>query len=130
MNATDAEVERLGAATYLSLTTFRRDGTPVATPVWVSRDGDHLVVWTERDSGKTKRLRNNPSVLLGPCDARGRLQGVEVDGTARVLDGADQVDRLRALHQAKYGLKFRAFDAFASLFRRAHGHVVIEISLT
>jgi len=127
--ATNAEIERLGAATYLSLTTFRKDGTPVATPVWTSRDGEHLYVWTETDAGKVKRLRNSGRVLLGPCDSRGNLQGAQVDGTAVVLDSPADVERLRGLHRAKYGLQFRLFDGFASLFRRARGHVVIEISI-
>jgi PPOX class probable F420-dependent enzyme len=125
----NAEIQRLGSATYLSLTTFRRDGTPVATPVWASRDGDHLYVWTEADAGKVKRVRSNGAVLLGPCDARGGLQGAQVDGTAVVLGSADDVDRLRSLHRAKYGLRFRLFDGFASVFRRSRGHVVIEISI-
>jgi PPOX class probable F420-dependent enzyme len=127
--ATDAEIERLGAGAYVSLTTFRRDGTPVATPVWASRDGDRLYVWTEAGAGKVKRLRGNPRVLLAPCDARGRLQGTQVEGTAVLLDGAAGVERVRRLHRAKYGLQFRAFDLFASVFRRGHGHVGIEISV-
>ena len=52
----NAEIERLSAATYVALTTFRKDGTPVATPVWVSGDGDHLYVWKEAASGKAKRV--------------------------------------------------------------------------
>ena len=127
--STNAEIERLGCATYVALTTFRRDGTPVPTPVWVSQDGDRLYVWTEADAGKTKRLRNNSAVLLAPCDSRGGLQGVQVEGTAVVLDDASDVERLRRLHRAKYGLQFRLFDGFASVFRRARGHVVIEISV-
>jgi PPOX class probable F420-dependent enzyme len=127
--STNAEIERLGAATYLSLTTFRKDGTPVPTPVWASQDGDRLCVWTESDAGKTKRLRNNSAVLLAPCDSRGALQGVQVEGTAVVLDDASDVERLRRLHRAKYGLQFRLFDGFAAVFRRARGHVVIEISV-
>jgi predicted pyridoxine 5'-phosphate oxidase superfamily flavin-nucleotide-binding protein len=104
----NAEIQRLGSATYLSLTTFRRDGTPVATPVWASQDGDRLYVWTEADAGKVKRVRSNGAVVLG---------------------SADDVDRLRSLHRAKYGLRFRLFDGFASVFRRSRGHVVIEISI-
>ena len=126
---TNAEIERLGAATYLSLTTFRKDGTPVATPVWASRDGDRLYVWTETDAGKVKRLRRDSRVLLAPCDSRGGLQGTPVEGTGVVLDRTADVDRLRSLHRAKYGLQFRLFDGFASVFRRARGHVVLEISV-
>ncbi len=126
---TDAEIERLAAGAYVSLTTFRRDGTPVATPVWASRSGDRLYVWTESGSGKVKRLRANDRVLLAPCDARGGLQGAQVEGTAVLLEGDDGVDRVRRLHRAKYGLQFRVFDAFASVFRRGSSRVGIEISV-
>ena len=126
---TNAEIQRLGAATYLSLTTFRKDGTPVATPVWASQEGDRLYVWTEAEAGKIKRLRNNSAVLLAPCDSRGGLQGAQVEGRAIVKDDASDVERLRRLHRAKYGVQFRLFDGFASVFRRARGHVVIEISV-
>lgn len=119
--ATNAEIERLAAGSYVSLTTFRRTGEPVATPVWASRDSDRLYVWTDAGSGKVTRLRRDRRVVLAPCDGRGRLQGAAVDGTAVLLEEAADVDRVRALHRAKYGLQFRAFDLGASLFRR---HIV------
>ena len=127
--STNAEIERLGAATYLSLTTFRKDGSPVATPVWASQEGDHLYVWTEADAGKIKRLRNNGAVQLAPCDSRGGLQGAQADATATVTDDPETIERLRRLHRAKYGVQFRLFDGFASVFRRSRGHVAIEISV-
>ena len=43
------------------------------TPVWVVGDGDALAIWTVRDSGKVKRIRRDGTVLVGPCDVRGRL---------------------------------------------------------
>ncbi|MGB9375084.1 MAG: PPOX class F420-dependent oxidoreductase [Jiangellales bacterium] len=97
------DLDTLGAATYVSLTTFRRDGTPVATPVWVARDGDHLYVTTPVETGKVKRLRHTSRVLLASCDARGRLKGEHVDGTARLLDAAGSEHTLRLI-DAKYGL--------------------------
>lgn len=63
-------VEELARGTYLSLTTFRRDGTAVPPPVWLVRDGKALRVITQADSGKAKRLRNDSRVLVAPCDAR------------------------------------------------------------
>ena len=82
------DIEKLARSRYVSLTTFRRDGTPVATPVWVARLGDELVVYTARSSGKVKRLRNNDRVLVAPCDMRGRATGDVVEGTARLQDDA------------------------------------------
>ncbi len=82
------DLDTLASSKYLSLTTYRRDGTPVATPVWLVRDGDSLRVITQADSGKAKRLRNDDRVLLAPCDARGRLRGDAVPGTASLEDPA------------------------------------------
>ena len=82
------DIEKLARSKYVSLTTFRRDGTPVATPVWVARQGDELVVYTARSSGKVKRLRNDDRVLVAPCDMRGRVTGDVVEGTARLQDDA------------------------------------------
>ena len=79
----------LGQSKYLSLTTFRKDGTPVATPVWLVRDGDALRVITQANSGKAKRLGNDSRVLLAPCDARGNLKGEQVEATATLEDAAE-----------------------------------------
>ncbi len=74
----DASLDRLGSGKYLLVTTYRKNGTPVATPVWVVRDGDALGVWTVADSWKVKRVRNRADVLVGPCDVRGRPTGEQV----------------------------------------------------
>ena len=60
---------------YLSLTSFRRDGSGVATPVWFVADNGHLVVETDADSYKVKRIRRDPHVRIALCDARGRVRG-------------------------------------------------------
>lgn len=58
-------------ADYVLLTTFRKDGTPVPTPLWAAADRGKIFVWTVTDSWKVKRLRRNPSVTLQPCNAKG-----------------------------------------------------------
>ena len=63
----------LGHERFVSLTTFRRNGEGVATPVWVARDGDALVVITPEGTGKLRRLRRDDRVTLRPCDRRGRV---------------------------------------------------------
>ena len=97
------DIETLGAGKYLSLTTYRKDGTPVATPVWLVRDGQTLRVITQADSGKAKRIRANSQVLLAPCDARGNLKGDAVAGTATLQDASDTA-RTAALVENRYGL--------------------------
>ena len=101
-------LETLGTGKYLSLTTFRKDGTPVATPVWLVRDGDVLRVLTGPASGKVKRLRNNPSVLVAPCDMRGRLKpGVLPVSATVTLEDEVQTQQTRALITKRYGLMGR-----------------------
>lgn len=103
------ELARLSAGKYLSLTTFRKSGDAVATPVWVARDGEHLFVVTDANSGKVKRLRNNSEVLLAPCDVRGNLTGEQVSGTAQILDD-EGTRKVRQLINARYGLVARALE--------------------
>ena len=127
MSALDA----LGSSKYLSLTTFRRDGTPVATPVWLVRDGDALRVITQADSGKAKRLRNNARVLVAPCDARGSLKGHQVEGTATLEDAAETA-RTAQLIEARYGLLGKLFMwRSRRAFRKpgAAGQVGIRVSV-
>jgi uncharacterized protein len=70
---------------YISLTTFRKNGAGVATPVWFGEDDGKLYVMTRSDMGKTKRIRNNPQVRVAPCTIRGKVTGAEFAATARIL---------------------------------------------
>ncbi|MDV7132795.1 PPOX class F420-dependent oxidoreductase [Williamsia muralis] len=93
-----------GTAKYVQLTTFRKDGTPVSSPLWAALDGDKLLMWTVTDSWKVKRLRRNPAVVVQACDVRGKqTYGDPVSGTAQVLDTSGS-DHARDVVQKKYGL--------------------------
>jgi len=70
---------------YISLTTFRRSGVAVPTPIWFAERDGKLYVKTRNDSGKFKRIRNNPRVKVAPCTMRGKITGPEFVGTARVI---------------------------------------------
>jgi PPOX class probable F420-dependent enzyme len=71
------------------LTTYRRDGTPVGTPVSIAVEGDHAFIRTYDRSWKAKRLRNNPNVEIAPSTAAGKVTGPAVRATTRLLDGAE-----------------------------------------
>ena len=86
---------------YLSLTSFKRDGSGVATPVWFVGDNGHLVVETDADSYKVKRIRRDPHVQIAVCDARGRLRGEAVEAEARVLPDSER-ERVERLLAQKY----------------------------
>jgi hypothetical protein len=76
-------------ARYIVLTTFRRDGTPVPTPVHVVSEGDVAYIRTFDPSGKLKRMRNNPEVEVAPSTARGKVTGASRRASARILAGAE-----------------------------------------
>lgn len=125
-------IDDLAAGKYISLTTFKRDGTAVATPVWVMRDGDHLFVITDADSGKAKRLRNSSRAEVAPCDVRGNLTGDKVPCTAVLLDD-EGTARVQRMVDQKYGLMAKVFSLMGSI-RRTLGQgqenrVGIEITL-
>jgi PPOX class probable F420-dependent enzyme len=99
-------VPALPISEYVSLTTFRRSGVPVPTPVWAASDGEDLVVWTRTDTGKVKRLRHTARVTVAPCDFRGTTKGDAVDGVAEIIDHAEWPQALAALRR-DYGLRFQ-----------------------
>lgn len=74
---------------YISLASFRKSGDAVRTPVWFSEKDDKLYVMTRSDSGKYKRIRNNPKVRIAPCTMSGKITGPEFAATARVLPADD-----------------------------------------
>lgn len=109
-------MDLLGASQYVSLTTYRKDGSAVATPLWVVRDGAALAVWTPTESWKVKRIRRDPRVSVAPCTFRGQLIGEPVAGRAELMTAAE-TERVRDLIRRKYGLYGR-LTIWASLRRR------------
>ncbi len=106
---------------FVALTTFRRDGTPVTTPVWVAREGDDLLVTTPSDSGKVKRLRRNDTVRIQPCGRFGKVrQGTAVrTGRADIRPEADEA-REAGRFRAKYGLEYRLFMLVERIMKRGN----------
>jgi len=90
---------------------FRRDGTPVPTPVWAALDGDRAYVRTERASGKVKRLANDPHVLLAPCTVRGRPLAPPLAARGGVLRLEEEAEAERVLA--------RSYGAGRELFERS-----------
>ncbi|MEW2301100.1 PPOX class F420-dependent oxidoreductase [Streptomyces sp. NPDC006655] len=128
-DTTGTALDRLGAGKYLLVTSYRKDGTPVPTPVWVVRDGDSLGVWTAADSWKVKRIRRRPDVLVGPCDLRGRPTGDPVQAIAELADPATTA-RYRDLVARKYGITGRLTLLGSRLRRGRDGTVGIRVTPT
>ncbi|MGW4060599.1 PPOX class F420-dependent oxidoreductase [Amycolatopsis sp. NPDC004747] len=123
------ETDRLAAERYVVLTTFRRDGRAVPTPIWVAgRDGE-LVLWSVRDTGKVKRIRNDGRVEVQACDVRGRkTHGAKVSGRARLLDAAETEQVRRAIAR-KYGVVGRVTMFFSKLRGPADRTVGIAVKV-
>ncbi len=86
---------------YLSIMSFRRDGTGAVTPVWFVREGGRLLVMTGGRSGKVKRIRRDPRVTVAPCSARGRLRRAPIEARALILPVSEGA-RVKRLIARKY----------------------------
>ena len=124
------DLRALSTSAFVLLTTFRRTGAPVGTPVWVVADGDDLLVTTPRGTGKVNRLRHTSRVTLAPCDFRGRVaaDGVPIEATAVIDDGARRRERMEQGLVQKYGFVYKVIRAAGRLRRSAPDFVVIVIS--
>ena len=118
----------LADVSFVSLTTFRKTGVPVSTPVWIARDGDDLLVTTPVGAGKLKRLRNNPLVELRECSRLGKIaDGVPVV-TAAASEEAE-TSRVLDLFARKYKLEYRIMLGIEKLVSKGNAHrVIIRIS--
>ncbi len=127
MTDTDQAWSEVGRASYVSFTSYRKDGTPVSTPVWIAPDGGDLYFFSDTGAYKVKRVRNNPAVSLQPCDVRGRVKDGAplVSGLAEVLDHGDS-PRVRRIINRKYRLQ-GTIGGFISRLRGAEASIGIRI---
>ena len=114
---------------YISLRTYKKDGTAVDTPVWFAEGSGKLYVFTEADSYKVKRLRRDTRVQVAACGMTGSVSGAWLDGHARVVEGRRLVDRAYAALHAKYGWQMRLVDLLSRLAGRIHNRSILEIEL-
>jgi uncharacterized protein len=115
----------------VSLTTFRSDGSPVATAVNLAVDGDRAFFRTWDTSGKAKRLRRNAGVRIAPCTFRGKPTGAGLPAVARPVEG-DDVERARALIEGKHPVLQGFLVRFGHRFtgRRTIYYEVVPLSAT
>ena len=107
----------LGDEKYLLLTTFKRDGTAVGTPVWAAPlESGEIGFWTSSGSGKVKRIAHTTRVTVQPCDARGKVKaGTEpVEATARLVEGGDMAEIQRKIND-KYGFMTKVTKMLGTL---------------
>jgi putative flavoprotein involved in K+ transport len=118
------------AGKYCLVTTFRKDGRPVATPVWFARDGERVYAETSPASGKVKRIGRGSDVLVAPCTATGKALGPALEGRARVLSRPEEQRHAEELLASRYGLGRRLFyGTLGRAVEKRHGSAYIEITL-
>ncbi len=115
---------------YISLASYRKNGSLVETPVWTAPLDGRLVVFTLRESFKVKRIQNNPAVRVAKCDMRGKILGEWHEGTCRVVTDTEQERRAYGALRKKYGLMMRLGDIASTLTGRIKKRAVLEISLS
>jgi len=114
---------------YVSLVTYRRDGTPVQTPVWFAELDGKLYVFTDGTSYKVKRLRRDPRVRVAVCGVAGAVRGEWLDGRGRIVEEQDLVQRAYAALDAKYGWQKKLLDLGSWLGGRIDRRAMIEVTL-
>lgn len=130
---TDPPVARLGAEKFVALTTFKRDGEGVSTPMWIAHDGSGLLAWTHADSWKVKRVRRDSRVTLEPCNRLGKVSegGEPVAGRAEVVADPTRVAGVEEMIRRKYGFQYRAVTFLERIAARGRrkDRVVLTIAL-
>jgi PPOX class probable F420-dependent enzyme len=120
----------LDDAQYVSLRSYRRNGSAVDTPVWVAPLDGKLVIFTLDDSYKVGRIARNPIVQLARCDARGGNVGDWRSGRCVSLTrGTAEEARAYEAFNRKYGLIMRLGTLFSTLVGRVRKRLVLEVTL-
>ena len=110
---------------YAVLVTFRRDGTPVPTPVWFALIGDRrLVIGTDRRTAKVRRIRRDPRARVFPSDPRGKPLGPAVEGTARIVAAVNERQEAEDALARKYGRTRRIYER---VFTRSEDMIHLEV---
>ena len=119
-------LEQFSEQKYINLETYKRDNTPVKTPVWFVIDKGLVYIITRESTGKVKRLKNNQNVRVVPCSFKGEIKNEWVNGKAQKVTGCE-ADNVIKLRKKKYGFAVR----LSGLFTSQKGNLVVySIDLT
>jgi len=99
---------------YLSLETYKRDSTPIQTPVWFVTENDQLYITTKETTGKVKRLRNNQNARIAVCSMKGDIKSDWVDVGLEKIPQESDVEKIVKLRKKKYGFSARLISMFTS----------------
>jgi len=115
------DLQALFPGRYLSVTSFKRDGSGVATPVWFVSDGGRLLALTDLHSAKVRRIRANPHVLIAACRPDGKLRGQPVPANAAVLTATEELEHAQKLLTDRYKISYRLVMLAYRAARRLRG---------
>lgn len=99
---------------YILLTSFRKDGTGVPTPIWFAFPDEKIYFYTNSKAWKIKRIQNTPKVEICPCTSKGEVLGDSFEAEAKRLDGQD-AEMARKHLTKKYGMTFRLIRFFSKV---------------
>ena len=119
-------LEQFSEQKYINLETYKRDNTPIKTPVWFVIDNDLIYIITRESTGKVKRLKNNQNVRIVTCSFSGETKNEWVNGKVQKVTGSE-ADNVIKLRKKKYGFAVR----LSGLFTSQKGNLVVySIDLT
>jgi len=122
MTTADDKLSQFTGKKHISIETYRKTGDPVRTPVWFVEENGELFVRTDSDTGKIKRIRNNPRVRVATSNMRGTVKGSWVEGEARIID-PESSKHVFSLLRKKYGIPYRLIR-FTERFSRSKSRSV------
>ena len=120
----DPKLAQFDGQKYISVETFKKNGQGVKTPVWFVLHENVFYMYTEADSWKVKRIRNNPRVRVAACNVRGAVKGQWLNATASIVEGDERLAADRLLDR-KYFLK-KIFNVLSRLNRHKRAMIRIE----
>ncbi len=119
----------LDSARYFNLTTYRRDGRAVDTPVWFAGTGGTYYVFSAGDAGKVKRLRRSSQARVAACDVRGNLLGDWIPANAHLLSDPQAVSSALQALRGKYGVQMWIADLLSRLSGRFNRRAYIRVDV-
>ena len=112
---------------FLNIETYRRNCQGVRTPVWFVDDGEAFYIRTGANSGKVKRIRNNPDVQIAPCKADGTVIGEWISTKGKEITDTDTDKQVDKLLGKKYGIQKNLFAWMSRL--RGDQYTILKIEL-
>ncbi|NVM38228.1 MAG: PPOX class F420-dependent oxidoreductase [Candidatus Lokiarchaeota archaeon] len=112
---------------HINITTFRKNGEGVSTPVWFAEENNKVYICTGPSTFKARRIRNNPNVKIAPSTSSGKATSEYIDGAAQILP-IDKIGPIKRLFRKKYRM-FRLWNGMFNIRKKeAEKHIYLKIT--